>query len=476
MKPLLIKLVISILGAIIIFTFFLDSKFYGFEYEDSFVNSYIATQSEYSDFVKNYRTEGCNKYYNSNCEETTSFTGHYFPYSLYLNTVNRIFKLKSYQIHKVGNAILSFFLILTLLSCFKKIRIREILFILSILSCLPFIYVFNSSLIENLSLALGTLIISLIYINRKQKQKNIVFIILILMVMITLVKRENLFYLILVPLVLTIKDIKNYKFIIPILLLISTQILINPFFTEYIESEHINRSTFSFDYFLFQFPTYLRSLISIDGFLPFILLIFISSKASKISIYYLFAFFGFIILYSFHYRSQFAIIEKNISLFDTYRYLVNTSPFLFGYFLFSKERSVFLNRKIFYIPFVLIILYFSTTSFNKFGYFIEDEEYNYHLINEKIKELESDNFDIYILDNFNLISLLNSPNTNILELNYENLDGLIHIEKRLKENDKIYLINRFEATEMKEIIEDFLTVKIDSISTNSTQVYEVIRK
>ena len=69
---------ISLICTCIVFLSALDSKFYGFEYEDSFINSYIASQNNYFDFIKNFRTEACNKFKNGKCVETSSYTGHYF--------------------------------------------------------------------------------------------------------------------------------------------------------------------------------------------------------------------------------------------------------------------------------------------------------------------------------------------------------------------------------------------------------------
>ena len=270
---------ISLICTCIVFLSALDSKFYGFEYEDSFINSYIASQNNYFDFIKNFRTEACNKFKNGKCVETSSYTGHYFFYSLYLSTISNIFNLENHLIHKIGNFLLCFLSLLMILYSEGKIKIKSCLLIIGILSSLPFYYVFNSSLIENLSFTIGVCLIVLMYKFKDKLLFKSLFIFLIFLLCV--IKRENLIYCLLLPLFLNKLELKKIEIYFPLLMLFLSQLLLNPFYTEFLEADYLNRPTFSLNYLSFQLPKYILSLFKAEGFLILTLIVGFFSKPKK---------------------------------------------------------------------------------------------------------------------------------------------------------------------------------------------------
>ena len=470
MNKFLSVIIISLFGALLIFTVSKNFKFYGFEYEDAFINSYIASEEKYADFIDNYRTLGCSKLINNNCSDSTSFTGHYFPYSLYLSTISKVLKTKNEKIHKIGNFILCLLWISILLLAFKKIELKSILIILGIIACLPFYYVFNSSLVENLSFTIGTGVIILIYKYGKSNLR-VKSVIILLITILALTKRENLLYLLLAPLFLNRLDLKYFKIIIPLFILVISQIIINPFYTEFLESDYLKLPTFSFNYLKFQLPVYFSSLYLIKGFLPLTLIILYFSLPNKKSLYLLGIFLSFIGLYSIHYRSQFAIKANEIDLFDTYRYMVNAFPFFIGFYFFSKFRKTKIPILILSLLAIVLTLWNTVSTFK---YFIEDENSNYHNINYELNKI-ADEKKLIIFDNFNLISMLNSENDiDIYELSYDNIDNLLANFKFKNNIDyNILLINRFNSNNMNEINSNSNPILIDSLSTKSSNVYSL---
>ena len=66
-------------------------KFYGFEFEDSFVNTAIALDDDIENTTYKFRTNPYNEIENGVPITTMSFTGHYIPYSVYLTLIKNIF-------------------------------------------------------------------------------------------------------------------------------------------------------------------------------------------------------------------------------------------------------------------------------------------------------------------------------------------------------------------------------------------------
>ncbi|WP_405247832.1 hypothetical protein [Cellulophaga sp. Asnod2-G02] len=460
------KILISVLIGCLPFLVGLNKIFFGFEYEDAFINSHVGLQDNISFFFSNFRTKGCTEYFNGNCHELKAYPGHYISYAFLIKVTSFIYS-NPYFTHRFLNfflVVISFSSLILLLP--KDIFRKEILpFFLIIISLLPFMYVFNSSLIENLSFSLGIIIIVVVYLNDRNESEKLKILFLILIGVICIIKRENLVYFFLIPLIFKKEDCKNYRLLLATAVILLIQIVINPFYTEGIESKDLNRSTFSIDYLAFQLPVYLKSLVSIKGFL-FLTIFALLRKPNKKSIYFIFVFILFLVTYSLHYRSRYAIESSNISLLETYRYLVNTIPFVLGYILFSKG-ILFKYPKFIYGILIASVLSYNY-SFHIMEDFINDEIRNYHVVNEIIEDSLNDTESCLILDNFVLISLLNKKNMNIDIIEY---NTFIYQEYQSNSYDKIYLINRFGTSKIK--IDSHLR-KIDSLSKSSTDVYQVI--
>jgi hypothetical protein len=458
-----IKVTVTILFGILIFSIFFFNKFYGFEYEDSFINPTIALSNNYFDKIENFRTSEYTKIINNIGYDKKLYPGHYMPYSFYLHSIQYFFNTKEFLIHKIGNCVLLMLSIVTILFHRKKTIDLKIIFILALFCSLPFIYIINSALIENISFFVGILLVTWIrYYVLKEKSFNYKAIAILLILVISIIKRENLIYILLIPFFLDIKDISNKKITLSILLFFIIQLFINPFFTEGIESNSLNKPTFDVEYMLFQLPVYLKSLVSKEGFLLIILSMFFI-KFNKKSIYLLLIWFCFILFYSIHYRSKYAIESKEISIFETYRYLVNTLPVLYGVFIFSRIK----NLKKYQIPlqltFVFVSLIILLNSINIFSEFVNDENENYHRINEKLIELNKKE-KIRVYDNFILISILNfnKQNIDLLELNETST---------IDKSKNTYIINRFNDYDMRNFKNIIL---IRELSNKKTSVYKVI--
>ena len=110
------------------------------------------------------------------------------------------------------------------------------------------------------------------------------------------------------------KDLKNWKTTATLFIyLITIQIIINPFYTEILETNDLGKNTFSWEYFKIQFPVYLKSFFSIKGFLP-LTIILLLVKPNRKSIPFLILFLGLVLIYSSHYRSKYVIDSQEMSI------------------------------------------------------------------------------------------------------------------------------------------------------------------
>ena len=453
-----IYILTALLVVTIIYSLNFNERFYGFEYEDAFISSSIAAGENYFEKIVNFRTAEYSNFIDGKWSILSTYTGHYFPYSLYLFGINKIFDCSSHLTHKIGNLILLLLGTGIVFSFEGKNQILKLIFYCALISTLPFLYIINSSLIENLSFFIGIVFILLLrYRSKTNFEKSIL---ILLLIFLSIIKRENLFYFTLCPLFLKFSDFKNFKIVLTIALFITTQIIINPFFTEGLESQSIKNPTFSLNYIAFQLPTYLYSLIVLKGFLLITMCLFLI-RYNKKSIYLLVLWLGFIILYSFHYRSRYAVASEKIEIFDTYRYIVNTIPILFAVLIFSEFRTFgrFKILAIGIMPVLAILLLLN--SLKTIKYFIEDEYQNFHKINDQLIQI-SKKSKIRVYDNFVLISILNFKNANIDFYELHEYDEII-------KSKNTFIINRFNDFKLIPTKE----LKLDkSLSNYKSSVYK----
>ena len=456
--------IILILALVIIFKPLQSTKFYGFEYEDSFISTHVSAQKNLKPFTKDFRTQGCESKVNGECISVSSYTGHYISYSTYLFTVAKIFKIKNqYNIHKIGNALL-FGLCFILIFVLYKDDFLSITLIFSLISCLPVVYVLNSGLIENLSFSVAFILMVSLHQYLKTECKWWLWITFFLLILLILIKRENLIYLSSLILINPKQLIKNKVFWIFTFCLIFSQYIINPFFTEELEASYLGKSTFSIDYLFFQLPTYLNSFIRLDGFLILIIFLIVSKKPSKYSFLLILIWFSFILLYSFHYRGQYAIELEKITHFESFRYMFNTLPLLIGYMLFGRNYNN-LFKKITSTLILVACLFLIFDNFDMLKEFGREEYVEYHSVNQKIDSLNQTDERIAIHDNFVLISMLNSTNNQIDIYSAQNK----HLE--LYKNRENILINRFNLIDLDVFREIYQFELMEKFSTERVKVY-----
>jgi hypothetical protein len=461
---LYVKIFFLLVGLTLVYKPLFSNPFYGFEYEDSFISDHVASQDNISQFVEAFRTQGCESLINGECVSVSSYTGHYIPYAAYLFLVDKAFDIENhFIIHKAGNAVL-FGLCFLLIFIFYKDSSLSMILMLAFISCLPVVYVLNSGLIENLSFCLGLIFILSLHQNRLSNKDWWLVTSFILLLLLVIIKRENLIYLSTLLLFKPKYLIGNFRFWIFVVFLLLSQYLINPFFTEGLESSHLGRSTFSIEYFIFQFPTYLNSFFRFDGFLVLLSFIFLAKKPSKKSVVLIIIWFAFILLYSFHYRGQYAIEAGKITHFESFRYMFNTLPLLMGYMIFSKKRSsIFTNILCFSTVIISSFLIFS--NFEMLEEFGREEFAEYHSINKKIDLLPQKNQKIAIHDNFVLISMLNNKNKNTHIFTAKN-DFLEYFVGR-----KNILINRFDIIDIGNFSDVYQFTEIKSLSSAGIKAY-----
>ena len=187
---------------------------------------------------------------------------------------------------------------------------------------------------------------------------------------------------------------------------------------------------------------------------------FILFKPSKLSWVFLIALFGGLSLYGLHYRSQYAIIEENISLFETYRYVTNLTPLILGYVLFAEPR-----KSVYKIQYHIIVgVIFFSLAVRSLIWFSQDEVQNYHRINSQIEDMIELDENVLVVDNFPLVSLINrKKEIDIIDQNsYENNSDLG------KAYDKVIFINRFNIVD--SIFFRGLD-KLHEVSTRKTSVF-----
>lgn len=418
-----------------------NKRFYGFEFEDGFVNTATAIDSDFANTCENFRTKPYTGKENGKAVQNTSYTGHYISYSAYLWFIYKIFSIDDpSNIHKLGNFLLILFSCLISFSICdpSKVNLLAALWIATLVS-MPFVYVANSGLIETLSISIGIIAICCLFDTKKN-----LLILLLCIFLLTIVKRENLVYAVLPFIGLPWTALKNLKFLAFVCLFIAIQIIINPFYTEGLESQELSRSTFSLDYFCYQAPGYLGSFFNYMGYLLLTILILLS-RPSKKSLLIFGAWLCLILTYSLHYRSQYSVESGTISLFETYRYMTNTIPFMWGILLFGTGFK-FVSKPVFRIVLGSACLLVLFLSYSRINDFIADEENNYHSINDYISTQEG---DITVLDNFSLIS----------KLNYHSIDRIdVLVLDSGSINDiyegDVYVINRFDIDSLPALLGD----------------------
>ena len=300
---------------------------FGYEYEDTVVYTWYALDPDMKAATNEFRTSVTEKINGELLRH--DYPGHFVTYGLFL----KLFVFDAFQnrpdlIHKSANITLLFAGIIAL--CYYGRQSQAVLW----LSCMSTQYVVGASLAENLSVTLAIILLTTL------KNRNFIISILFLSFLI-LVKRDCLIYVIPV-LFFLIKEKRLGLLIITGVMLTLYYCIVNPLYTEYIESAGLNYSSFSFRSFVQQAPYYLAFALS-----PLVTpVIFMDFNKDKI---FALTFALGLLMYSAHYRSYYVLNGlEQFSEFHSWRYLYNLLPLiLFMNIRFSWKKVMLISTVIF---------------------------------------------------------------------------------------------------------------------------------
>lgn len=316
--------------------------FYGLEYEDAYVWQAVTKDISYHDSKASpFRIQLADLDLESGYESTHSFNGHFTSFSSWVLLFNRLFGYSAENVILV-NTVFSVLIYLLLFTIVFTVSNNLLLSMFATLLAVatPAINVFHSAgMSETYSslIILSSIFLYIKYTHLSSKNRYSASILILLFISIItgiLIKRENLLLLLLVaPASPRIYKNRHAAWLISLAVFMAfIFIYVRPFHTEYLESEFIGASTFSFDYLLIQLPVYLKTIYSIKYFglttwIVTLLTIFqlirrkgaLSTTASALCILFI----GYLLLYSLHYRGQYFIESRSITSFETFRYLNN---------------------------------------------------------------------------------------------------------------------------------------------------------
>lgn len=349
---------------------------FGYEYEDTVVYTWYALDPDITAATNKFRTSVNEKIDGELLRH--NYPGHFVTYGLFL----KLFVIDAFQnrpdlIHKCANLFLLLAGILAL--CYYGRKSQVILW----LACISTQYVFGASLAENFSVVLAIfLLISL-------KNNNFIVSIIFLSFLI-LVKRDCLIY-VLPVLFFLIKENRLGLLAITGIVLALYCWVVNPLYTEYIESAGLNYSSFSFRSFVQQAPYYFAFALS-----PLVTpLIFMDLSKDKI---FAITFALGLLMYSAHYRSFYILNGlETFSEFHSWRYLYNLIPLILVMDIRFEWKKVMLAS--------IVIFLFNGFRLNRV---ISEEDYMYRK-GEYISE------DFFIKSELNKMFFSNVSNSNSLK-------------------------------------------------------------
>jgi hypothetical protein len=280
---------------------------FGYEYEDTVVYSWYAIDSDIPASTQEFRTNVLESINNEVVRH--HYPGHFVTYGLFLKMfIFDIYENRPDLIHKTANS----FLLLTclIILCCCNMKLQAILF----LSAMSTQYVLGSSLAENLSVFFAlTLLLAMKY--------SRYVLAIILLTCLVLVKRDSLIYVFPV-FVLLLREKKLNMLILLSFILALYMLIINPFYTEIIESEGLGRPSFSQYNFLTQSPYYFAFALS-PFITPFVFMDFTKDKLLLATLIL-----G-LLMYSVHYRSYYILNGlEQFKEFHSWRYLYNLIPLI----------------------------------------------------------------------------------------------------------------------------------------------------
>ena len=433
--------------------------FLGLEYEDAYSFSAYTRQLSFGIFSDSLRVQCIDIGSLSEPLSLGTYGGHYitYPILLYIFTAIFGFSFTTISIINSGIALLS---ILTIAFYNYQNKYGWIVAVL-LFCCAPAINLFSTCFLSESFSSFLCICFVLYYLN--SRDNTIIhyrLFILISFFLCILTKRENIILLI-IPGIYCIKAIynNNYKLalkeIFPYLFIfLTTTIFIHNFMiAEIEETSDISQSTFSLGIFSYQFPIYIKSLLSISYFsicLPIFILSLILDVVYRnwnIKLTCLLCLFCCsLIMYSAHYRGYYFI--ENIETFNefaTFRYINNFFYILPLFIALSFDVSYKYARII--LVGLMILCFISVYLTYNLRVINSKEEYTVRFNDIEIINQTTDENDVIITDVPLLFLNVSSPQKNICnvqrisEINFNSshkfyilVDDWYTIDKRYKLN------------------------------------------
>lgn len=339
----------------ILFKYNFGIYFWGLEYEDAYSFSFCSRQFSYNIYPSSFLIDAIS--IGSLEEPISMFTygGHFITYPTFLSIFTRVLGWSPLLISYINTFIA--FVILIILSLVGNRN--RLWFIAPSLYCVaPIINVFATCFLSEIFSSL--LCVSFIYSYLKPKTLINLSLCFLTFGLALLCKRENL-ALLFIPIIdsiIILYKTKNkniiwefIKYNAPYLSIVLIYIFgcQNIFNIESVESNDIGESTFSISNFKYLFPAFIKSLLSIKDFsitfyayLASLMYILLQKKiVYKIQWISIVTFSIYLMLYTFHYRGYFFIRDKEVTSFETYRYINNFYyfiPLIFSSFLGFKTK------------------------------------------------------------------------------------------------------------------------------------------
>ena len=315
----------------------LGFEFYGLEYEDAYVFDVAARQFSQGIYTSQFMTEIVESGSIEKPEFMGVYGGHFVTYPIFLSYFYKIFGNNIPMFH-VATSILAF-LMLLLLSIFpstsKKWYVAPCIF-----CCAPIINVFGNTGLSEIFSSFVLLSFCYAFFSYIAKGNRYFMLTVCAFFLAILCKRENLIIFIIPCLYLlkglvnkdkdTIRIFVSVCSVCALLILVYLFFIKNVFSIESEESLDLQKSTFSFAYWIRLFPIFISALFNLKYFslifsLFLVKIIYdcLTCKLSFQNITLVILFIGYLMLYTSHYRGYFFVHHNDVSQFDSFRYLNN---------------------------------------------------------------------------------------------------------------------------------------------------------
>ena len=420
-----------------LFKFSFFKHFFGLEYEDAFIFNFSGRQFSEGIYPISFLTDGIIVGSLNEPISLATYGGHFITYPVFLSW---FYDLIGYNINMPSyiNTLIEFFTILMLSLSFRVIfGIKKYWYIPAIVYSLsPAMNVFsNTHLSETFSsfLILSSVVSFFLFYKKKRVLDLLVFGVIFGTAILT--KRENTvllgFFIIFTLYQFFTSNKKRYKMLYPFFLSVCITIVYlvliqNIFLIEKTESLELGTKTFSFEYFLGLFPVFLAAMIKFEWFNIYFYLLFISITFFAINfknnpkvLSLILLFFGFFLIYTFHYRSYYFVHFNDVHPFESLRYLNNffvISVFIVGLFMVEIIQSLKFKKYIMIIIIPLLTISMYSTFLLRDTFSTMEKEDRFSSPQSVINYLSDKENFIIITDNILIFQLIGDNDLFLLDL------------------------------------------------------------